>query len=38
MSVVIVGGHDKMTKDYIRVCKKYNCIYIKILHLTPRKN
>lgn len=25
MSVVIVGGHDKMTKDYIRVCKKYNC-------------
>ena len=28
MSVVIVGGHDKMTKDYIRVCKKYGK-YIK---------
>ena len=25
MSVVIVGGHDKMSKEYIRVCKKYNC-------------
>lgn len=25
MSVVIVGGHDKMCKDYIRLCKKYNC-------------
>lgn len=25
MSVVIVGGHDKMCKDYIKVCKKYNC-------------
>ena len=25
MSVVIVGGHDKMSKEYIKVCKKYNC-------------
>lgn len=25
MSVVIVGGHDKMSKDYINMCKKYNC-------------
>ena len=25
MSVVIVGGHDKMSKEYIRICKKYNC-------------
>ena len=25
MSVVIVGGHDRMSKQYIDVCKKYNC-------------
>ena len=25
MSIVIVGGHDRMSKDYIKVCKKYNC-------------
>lgn len=25
MSIVIVGGHDRMCKDYIKVCKKYNC-------------
>lgn len=25
MSLVIVGGHDKMCKDYLRLCKKYNC-------------
>lgn len=25
MSIVIVGGHDKMSKEYIKVCKKYNC-------------
>ena len=25
MSIVIVGGHDRMSKDYMKVCKKYNC-------------
>lgn len=25
MSVVIVGGHDRMSKQYIDICKKYNC-------------
>lgn len=25
MSIVIVGGHDRMSKQYINVCKKYNC-------------
>lgn len=25
MSVVIVGGHDRMCRDYLNVCKKYNC-------------
>ena len=25
MSVVIVGGHDRMSKQYIDLCKKYNC-------------
>lgn len=25
MSIVIVGGHDRMTPDYIKTCGKYNC-------------
>ena len=25
MSVVIVGGHDRMVCQYKRICKKYNC-------------
>ena len=25
MSVVIVGGHDSMHKEYVKVCKKHNC-------------
>ena len=25
MSIVIVGGHDRMSKQYIDMCKKYNC-------------
>ena len=25
MSVVIVGGHDRMCREYVNVCKKYNC-------------
>ena len=25
MSVVIVGGHDRMVRQYINICKKYNC-------------
>ncbi len=25
MSVVIVGGHDRMVCRYKKICKKYNC-------------
>ena len=25
MSVVIVGGHDRMVTKYKQICKKYNC-------------
>ncbi|MCI8342178.1 MAG: DUF2325 domain-containing protein [Firmicutes bacterium] len=25
MSVVIVGGHDKMARQYMDICKEYNC-------------
>ncbi len=25
MSIVIVGGHDRMVCQYKRICKKYNC-------------
>ena len=25
MSVVIVGGHDRMVRQYTEICKKYNC-------------
>lgn len=25
MSVVIVGGHDRMVCQYKKICKKYNC-------------
>lgn len=25
MSVVIVGGHDRMVGQYIRICKNYQC-------------
>lgn len=25
MSVVIVGGHDRMASQYKKICKKYNC-------------
>lgn len=25
MSVVIVGGHDRMATKYKQICKKYNC-------------
>lgn len=25
MSVVIVGGHDRMAGKYKQICKKYNC-------------
>ncbi|MDF2542881.1 MAG: hypothetical protein K0S47_2599 [Herbinix sp.] len=25
MSVVIVGGHDRMVNTYIEICKKYKC-------------
>ena len=25
MSVVIVGGHDRMVTQYKKICKEYNC-------------
>lgn len=25
MSVVIVGGHDRMVRQYMDICKKYHC-------------
>ena len=25
MSVVIIGGHERMEKKYKEICKKYNC-------------
>ena len=25
MSVVIVGGHDRMVSQYVRICKTYKC-------------
>ena len=25
MSVVIIGGHDRMVCNYKQICKKYNC-------------
>ena len=25
MSVVIIGGHDRMVHQYKKVCKNYNC-------------
>ena len=25
MSVVIVGGHDRMVRQYMDICKNHNC-------------
>ena len=25
MSVVIIGGHDRMVSEYKKICKAYNC-------------
>lgn len=25
MSIVIIGGHDRMVQNYKQVCKKHNC-------------
>lgn len=25
MSIVIVGGHDRMVREYENICKKHNC-------------
>lgn len=25
MSVVIIGGHDRMVREYKEICRKYNC-------------
>lgn len=33
MSIVIVGGNDRMSSRYVEICKKYKCkakVYIKM--------
>ncbi|WP_195429180.1 DUF2325 domain-containing protein [Clostridium sp. D46t1_190503_E9] len=25
MSIVVIGGHDRMSRDYLNICKKYKC-------------
>ena len=25
MSIVIIGGHDRMVRQYETICKKHNC-------------
>ena len=27
MSIVIVGGHDRMVHQYKKICKEYKCKY-----------
>ena len=36
MSVVIVGGHDRMVAQYKKICKSYKCkvYYLPIQYLT----
>lgn len=34
MSVVIVGGHDRMVRQYMDICKKFNCKE-NVLHSYP---
>ena len=36
MSVVIVGGHDRMVRQYMDICKKYNCkskVFTQLPHI-----
>lgn len=34
MSVVIVGGHDRMVSRYKEICKKYHCKVKVFTHMT----
>ena len=27
MSIVIIGGHERMETQYKQICKKYKCFY-----------
>jgi len=38
MSVVIVGGHDRMVRQYMDICKKFNCKSKVFTQLTGRFN
>ena len=37
MSVVIVGGHDKMSKEYIKVCKNTESISCRLALTNGRR-
>lgn len=34
MSVVIIGGHDRMIRQYKQICKEYNCKAKVFTHMT----
>lgn len=36
MSVVIIGGHDRMVRNYKEICKKHNCKVKVFTHLTAQ--
>lgn len=36
MSVVIVGGHDRMVQQYKKICKEYNCKAKVFTHMSAR--
>lgn len=35
MSVVIVGGHDRMVTQYKKICKEYHCKAKVFTHSVP---
>lgn len=38
MSVVIVGGHDRMVARYKEICKRYNCKVKVFTHMGKMKS
>ena len=36
MSVVIVGGHDRMVQKYKEICRKYHCKAKVFTHMTTQ--
>ena len=36
MSVVIVGGHDRMVRNYKDICKKFHCKVKVFTHMTTQ--